>query len=254
MKKGRSRVPSGQRKGRFEIADKGTIFLDEVGDVPPAMQAKLLRVLPGAPFRALGGSESIEVDVRVVAATNRPLQRLVKQGKFREDLYYRLNVVRFDLPPLRERSEDIPLLATHFTQKYARPHETTKMISPAAMQVLVDYSWPGNVRQLENAIKRACVTSPTNIIDVVHLPAELVQPVPEKLPFDVSLARPLQDLLRDATKNIEQRYLPRLSRRPTAACSVPPRSAVYRAAASLRRSRSMASIALSSKKANSNTR
>src|SRR5204862_5018291 len=127
----------GQRKGRFELADKGTIFLDEVGDLPAAMQAKLLRVLQERRFERVGGSESIEIDVRVVAATNRPLHRLVKQGKFREDLYYRLNVVRLELPPLRERPEDIPLLATHFAEKYARPRETAKQISPAAMQMLL---------------------------------------------------------------------------------------------------------------------
>ncbi len=113
----------GQRRGRFELADGGTIFLDEVGDVPPAMQAKLLRVLQERRFERVGGTESIEVDVRVIAATNRSLLRLVKEGTFREDLYYRLNVVKIDLPPLRERTEDIPLLATHFAQKYARPGE-----------------------------------------------------------------------------------------------------------------------------------
>ena len=197
----------GQRKGRFEMANKGTIFLDEVGDVPAPMQAKLLRVLQERRFERVGGTESIEVDVRVVAATNRPLHRLVKKGTFREDLYYRLNVVRIDLPPLRERPEDIPLLATHFTEKYAQPGEPAKQISPAAMKVLLSYRWPGNIRELENVIERACVTSRDNLIDVSNLPSELAAPVPQKLPFHVDLDRPLPDLLRDATANIEQQYL-----------------------------------------------
>jgi DNA-binding NtrC family response regulator len=199
----------GQRKGRFEIANQGTIFLDEVGDVPPPMQAKLLRVLQERHFERVGGTEQIEVDVRVIAATNRSLLRLVKQGKFREDLYYRLNVVRIDLPPLRERTEDIPLLATHFTQKYTPPGEPPKHISPAAMQLLVNYRWPGNIRELENVIERACVTTRDNLIDVVNLPPELSNPVPDKSPFHVSLDRPLPDQLREATMNIEQQYLRR---------------------------------------------
>ena len=197
----------GQRRGRFEMADKGTIFLDEIGDLPMAMQAKLLRVLQERRFERVGGSESIEVDVRVVAATNRPLQRLVKQGKFREDLYYRLNVVRFELPPLRERVEDIPLLATHFTEKYGRPREPAKQISPAAMEQLLNYAWPGNVRELENVIERACVTSRDTIIDVGNLPPELTAPVASNLPFPVSLERQLPELLRQATSNIERQYL-----------------------------------------------
>jgi DNA-binding NtrC family response regulator len=197
----------GQRRGRFEMADKGTIFLDEIGDLPMAMQAKLLRVLQERRFERVGGSESIEVDVRVVAATNRPLQRLVKQGKFREDLYYRLNVVRFELPPLRERVEDIPLLATHFTEKYGRPRESAKQISPAAMEQLLNYAWPGNVRELENVIERACVTSRDTLIDVGNLPPELTAPVASNLPFPVSLERQLPDLLRQATSNIEKQYL-----------------------------------------------
>src|SRR5205814_6166917 len=137
----------------------GTIFLDEVGDVPAAMQAKLLRVLQERCFERVGGHESIEVDVRVIAATNRSLQRLVRQGTFREDLYYRLNVVKIDLPPLRERQEDIPLLVTHFLQKYARPGEALPRVNPEAMALLLSYRWPGNIRELENAIERACVTT-----------------------------------------------------------------------------------------------
>src|SRR5437588_377481 len=129
----------GQRRGRFEIADGGTIFLDEVGDVPATMQAKLLRVLQERRFERVGGAESIEVDVRIIAATNRSLQRLVKQGTFREDLYYRLNVVKIDLPPLRERLEDIPLLATHFAQKYSRPGASPKQVSQQAMGIVHHY-------------------------------------------------------------------------------------------------------------------
>src|ERR1700722_1645799 len=117
------------RRGRFELANKGTIFLDEIGDVPASMQAKLLRVLQERRFERVGGADSIQVDVRVIAATNRSLQRLVKHGTFREDLYYRLNVVKIDLPPLRERPEDIPLLAQHFTEKYSRPNESPRLIS-----------------------------------------------------------------------------------------------------------------------------
>src|SRR5207302_4006101 len=139
----------GQRRGRFEMANGGTIFLDEVGDVPATMQAKLLRVLQERRFERVGGTETIEVDVRVIAATNRSLQRLVKQGKFREDLYYRLNVVKIDLPPLHERPEDIPLLAMHFAQKYARPNDPARQISPEAMEVLLQCRWSGNIRQLE---------------------------------------------------------------------------------------------------------
>src|SRR5437660_9572522 len=144
------------RRGRVERADGGTLFLDEVGDIPAPMQAKLLRVLQERRFERVGSTDSIEVDVRVIAATNRSLQRLVKKGTFREDLFYRLNVVKIDLPPLRERPEDIPLLATHFTAKYSSP-APPKQINPQAMEVLLHYGSPGNIRELENAIERACV-------------------------------------------------------------------------------------------------
>jgi DNA-binding NtrC family response regulator len=199
----------GQRKGRFELADKGTMFFDEVGDLPLAMQAKLLRVLQERRFERVGGSESIEIDVRVVAATNRPLQRLVKQGKFREDLYYRLNVVRIELPPLRERPEDIPLLATHFVEKYGRPREAPKQLSAAAMELLINYAWPGNIRELENVMERACVTTRDNMIDVANLPSELTAPVSAAPAFSVNLEHPLPDLLRQATSVIEAQYLKR---------------------------------------------
>jgi DNA-binding NtrC family response regulator len=197
----------GQRRGRFELANGGTLFLDEVGDVPATMQAKLLRVLQERRFERVGGTESIEVDVRVIAATNRSLQRLVKQGTFREDLYYRLNVVKIDLPPLRDRAEDIPLLATHFSEKYSRAGEPAKQISPEAMELLLSYRWPGNIRELENAIERACVTARGGAILPENLPPELSRPAAPKMPFHIDLDRPLPDLLKDAVASIEQQYI-----------------------------------------------
>jgi transcriptional regulator with GAF, ATPase, and Fis domain len=196
------------RRGRFELANGGTIFLDEVGDVPAAMQAKLLRVLQERRFERVGGTQSIEVDVRVIAATNRPLQRLVKQGTFREDLFYRLNVVKIDLPPLRERPEDIPLLAAHFCEKYARGGQP-KQLGPQAMDVLLNYSWPGNVRELENAIERASITSRDNIILAENLPPELTTPAAPKFPFHIDLERSLPDLLNEVVANVEQQYIRR---------------------------------------------
>lgn len=197
----------GQRRGRFELANGGTIFLDEVGDVPLTMQAKLLRVLQERRFERIGASDSIEVDVRVIAATNRSLTRLVKQGKFREDLYYRLNVMKIDLPPLRDRPEDIPLLATHFTEKYARPGEARADITPQAMEALMNYRWPGNIRELENAIERACVTASGQVIRPENLPSELSAPQAARTPFHVDLKKPLADIVRDAVADIEHQYI-----------------------------------------------
>jgi DNA-binding NtrC family response regulator len=198
----------GQRRGRFELADSGTIFLDEVGDIPAAMQAKLLRVLQERQFERVGGTETIEVDVRVIGATNRSLQKLVKRGRFREDLFYRLNVVKIDLPPLRERVEDIPLLATHFAAKYARPGEQAKNVSPQAMDALLQYRWPGNIRELENAIERACVTCHTGQIEPDDLPPDILEPSASgRMPFAIDLDRPLPDLLRNVCADIEKQYL-----------------------------------------------
>jgi DNA-binding NtrC family response regulator len=196
-----------QRQGRFELADGGTIFLDEVGDIPAAMQAKLLRVLQERRFERVGGTESIEVDVRVIGATNRSLQTLMQDGKFREDLYYRLHVVKIELPPLRERPEDIPLLAAHFAQKYSRPGEGTKQLTPQAMDAMLKYAWPGNIRELENAIERACVTSMNGTIQMENLPSELTNPSSPKLPFAIDLDRPLPDLLREVCMDVEQQYI-----------------------------------------------
>jgi DNA-binding NtrC family response regulator len=197
----------GQRRGRFELADGGTLFLDEVGDIPAAMQAKLLRVLQERRFERVGGSESVEVDVRVVAATNRSLVKMVKDGTFREDLYYRLNVVKIDLPPLRDRPEDIPLLATHFTQKFARLNEPAKLISPEAMEALLGHRWPGNIRELENAIERACVTCRGDAIRATDLPADVLTPGAPKQPFTIDLETALPQLLRDLCADVEQQYI-----------------------------------------------
>jgi two-component system, NtrC family, response regulator AtoC len=196
----------GQRKGRFELAHGGTLFLDEVGDIPAAMQAKLLRVLQERQFERVGGTQSIKVDVRVIAATNRSLQQMVAAGKFREDLYYRFNVVKIDLPPLRERSEDIALLATHFIQKYTRDNETPRRIAPECMDILLSYSWPGNIRQLENAIERACVSSQGGLIQAENLPPELLHPTRAKA-RRIDWSRPLSDLLADVTSRLERRYI-----------------------------------------------
>jgi DNA-binding NtrC family response regulator len=197
----------GQRQGRFELANGGTLFLDEIGEISAATQAKLLRVLQERRFERVGGSKSIEVDVRLVAATNRSLKGMVKKGRFREDLYYRVNVVRIDVPPLRERAEDIPLLATHFTHKYARPGEQPKRISPQAMDLLVNHRWPGNVRELENVLERACVITDRDTIEPPNLPPDLVAPAPQKLPLRIDLDRSLHEQLTELTALFERQYI-----------------------------------------------
>jgi two-component system response regulator AtoC len=203
----------GQRAGRFELAHGGTLFLDEVGDVPLSMQAKLLRVLQERRFERVGGTTTIEVDVRVMAATHRSLTQMAQEGSFREDLYYRLNVVKIELPPLRERPEDIPMLATYFAQKYARAGQAPKIIAPDVMERLVEHSWPGNIRELENAIEQSSVTSGDDVIRLENLPAEIVgQPAP-RFPFPVDLERPLGEVLAEMTAKVERRYLRKALRR-----------------------------------------
>jgi len=203
----------GQRKGRFEMAHGGTIFLDEVGEIPLSMQAKLLRVLQDRRFERVGGAQTIEVDVRVVAATNRDLLRLAKEGKFREDLYYRLNVVKIDLPPLHERPEDVHLLATHFVQKFSPPGASPKTVAPEAMELLLQHRWPGNIRELENAMERACVTSRDDVIRPENLPAEILKPSRPRYQLPVDLKRPLTEQLAELTSAFEERYLRRALKR-----------------------------------------
>ena len=188
----------GNRQGRLEQAHRGTLFLDEVGTMSAALQMKLLRVLQEREFERVGDSHTTKVDVRVVAATNSDLGRLVADGQFREDLFYRLNVIPVQLPPLRDRKEDIPLLVRHFLDKFrddAGPGRTPNSVSQEAMRRLMSYSWPGNVRQLENAIERAVAFSGgRSHIDLVDLPAE-VQHAPEAaVPTAVALPEEGLDL------------------------------------------------------------
>jgi formate hydrogenlyase transcriptional activator len=157
-----------QKIGRFELADKGTLFLDEVGDIPPALQPKLLRVLQEQEFERLGSTRTHQVDVRLVAATNRNLTEMVKRNEFRSDLYYRLNVFPIPLPPLRERREDIPALVEHFVEIYARRMDKQiEHIAPVTMSALVSYQWPGNIRELQNFIERSVILTSG---DVLHSP------------------------------------------------------------------------------------
>lgn len=186
-----------RKKGRFELAQKGTIFLDEIGDISESVQTKLLRVLQERQISRLGGTETINVDVRVITATNRDLEKAMDEGKFREDLYYRLNVIPITLPPLRDRIEDVPLLVEHFIKKYSRHNRIlTPRISEEALKLCKDYNWPGNVRELENAIENAIVLGEGDVI------------LPEYLPFGA--ARKLKrgtklDFLRNSGKTFKDK-------------------------------------------------
>jgi transcriptional regulator with GAF, ATPase, and Fis domain len=165
-----------QKKGRLEVAESGVVFLDEIGELAPALQVKLLRVLQEREFERVGGTHSIKVDIRLIAATNRDLNEAVRTGEFRQDLYYRLAVVRLTMPPLRERREDIPMLTRHFLQKYAqRSNVKPKPVSREAMAALVNYEWPGNVRELENAIERALVMGSSDMVLLEDLPESLLE-------------------------------------------------------------------------------
>ncbi len=197
------------RRGLFEAANDGTLFLDEVGTISPDTQAKLLRVIQEREFRRVGGVDPIQVDVRIIAATNVELHQEVEEGRFREDLYYRLNVISIELPPLRQRREDIPLLASHFLRIYAKENEREiEGFTPAAMDALAAYHWPGNVRELENAVERAVVLCTGRIIDVDLLPPAVrtgaLQPSPEPslppegLDFKQAVAEYKRRLIRDA--------------------------------------------------------
>jgi len=162
-----------QKIGKFELANNGTIFLDEIGNLKLDIQAKLLRVLQEREFSRIGGNQKLTVDVRIIAATNAKLEELIKQGLFREDLYYRLNVVPIHLPSLKERADDIPLLIQHFLKKFNQSFNKKVSISQKAIDYFMKYSWPGNVRELENTVQRLVVTASRNVIDVADLPEQI---------------------------------------------------------------------------------
>jgi transcriptional regulator with PAS, ATPase and Fis domain len=194
------------KPGKFELADKGTIFLDEIGDVPLAIQVKLLRVLQEREFERLGGTRLIKVDVRLIAATNRDLRAALEEGTFREDLYYRLNVVPIDIAPLRERREDIPELTRLFITRFAGDSgRTITGITPEAMQLLSGYYWPGNVRELQNVIERACALAkgpllePSDIhLDILRMKS--VGPADNFLPPGMTLEQWEDEMIREALR------------------------------------------------------
>lgn len=192
------------KKGLFEVANGGTLFLDEIGTMGMDMQAKILRVLQDRRFMQLGGTQEIQVDVRIVAATNVNLQHAVREGRFREDLFYRLNVISLELPPLRSRRQDVPLLATHFLKFYSEENGVPeRVLAPESLRIMVDYEWPGNVRELENAIERGVVLSTTRVISPELLPPQLTG---GSFPASILEHRPNTSLF-DLMEEIERRIL-----------------------------------------------
>ena len=202
-----------QKKGRFEQAMGGTLLLDEVGELPLGMQAKLLRVLQDGTFERVGGSGVIQADCRVLAATNLNMAEAVASGRFREDLYYRLNVVTIEMPPLRERLDDIPLLVEHVLKRLQERRLPAKTFSRETVNRLLRYDWPGNVRELEHVIEQTVVTTPGPVIEPENLPPQIVsnREAPFSLAFD--LHRPLQEITDELTEGIERVYLQRVLER-----------------------------------------
>ncbi|MGA8573557.1 MAG: sigma-54-dependent transcriptional regulator [Desulfobaccales bacterium] len=197
------------RKGRFELADGGTLFLDEVAEMSQGLQVKLLRVLQEMEFERVGGNRSIKVDVRVVAASNRDLKEEVEAGRFREDLFYRLNVVHLHISPLRQRVEDIPLLAAHFIKKYAQENVRGQIrLTPEALKLLVQYPWPGNVRELENVMERAVILCANSLITPEDLPGEMA-PAAAGARLDIDRFVPMHTPLPEALEAIEEQMIRR---------------------------------------------
>jgi DNA-binding NtrC family response regulator len=201
-----------QRVGKFEEAHTGTLFLDEIGDIAPSVQTKLLRVLQEKSIERVGGSGSIAVETRIVAATNQDLELMVRQGDFRSDLYYRLNVFPIRLPPLRERMEDVPLLAEHFLQRYASlSGSRVKAIAPGVINDMMGYSWRGNVRELENLIKRAMINAVGDTITSIELPGAGIDPEdPRDELVSSGFETPYKEYLSAITRHAEERYLRRI--------------------------------------------
>jgi len=193
-----------KKRGKFDLAHEGTLFLDEIADMSLKTQAKILRILQEQKFERVGGTEMIYVDVRVIAATNRDLKEEIQKGKFREDLYYRLNVIPIGVPPLRERKTDIPLLVEHFIAEFClENNKEPKKASPEAVELLASYSWPGNVRELKNIVERMVIMTRGSVIE----PKDIPDPVREqpKAPLEFSFFD--FDLLRDARREFEKRFI-----------------------------------------------
>ena len=204
---------SATRQGRFELAHTGTIFLDEVGELSLAVQAKLLRIIQEKEFERVGGSKTIKVDVRVIAATNRNLEELIRGGLFREDLYYRLNIFPITVPPLRERKTDILLLADYFVEKYnASNHKGIRRISTTSIDMLMRYHWPGNVRELQNCIERAVILSEDNVIHGYHLPPTLQTAESSGTPYTGSLQQKLDSIEKEMIMEALKRTKGNMSR------------------------------------------
>ncbi|MFO8166180.1 MAG: sigma-54-dependent transcriptional regulator [Thermodesulfobacteriota bacterium] len=186
------------KKGRFELADGGTLFLDEVGEMPPSLQIKLLRVLQEMEFERVGGTKTIKVDVRILAASNRKLKEDIEKGIFREDLFYRLNVVQIEMPPLKERIEDLPFLVAHFIKQFQTSKKKNIELAPEVWKTLYNYSWPGNIRELENTIERAVVMSSGEMITVEDLPEYFLEMAPINPTLPEALEKLEQKLIKGA--------------------------------------------------------
>ena len=172
------------KKGRFSLAQKGTLFLDEIGDISNSVQVRLLRAVQEKEFEPLGATQPVKADIRIVSATNKNLSKLVNQGLFREDLYYRLNVINIELPPLKERKEDIPILVNHFIDKYnLRIGRNVESVYDEVMEIFLDYDFPGNIRQLENIIESALVICKGSVLEVRHLPKEIIEKSDRKIAY-----------------------------------------------------------------------
>jgi nitrogen regulation protein NR(I) len=207
------------KPGKFELADKGTLFLDEIAEIPVEMQVKLLRVLAEGAFERVGGVQSTRVDVRLIAATNRDLEEMIKQGEFREDLFYRLNVVPIHLPPLRDRRSDIPLLVSHFIEKFnKRLNRSLEGVTPECLEVLQEYAWPGNIRELENAIERSILFANEQRITVQDLPDQLLRQdahalnggnlyIPPAISYDTDMSLP--EMWRQQKERLEREMIRR---------------------------------------------
>jgi two-component system nitrogen regulation response regulator NtrX len=193
-----------KRRGKFDLANEGTIFLDEIADMSLKTQAKILRILQEQKFERVGGTEMIFVDVRVIAATNRDLKEEIEKGRFREDLYYRLNVIPMAVPPLRERKADIAILVEHFISEFCLDnHKEMKRISPGAMDLLLSYSWPGNVRELKNVVERMVIMTRGPVIEAKDVP----DPIREHRKAQPEFSFLEYPLLKDARREFEKRFI-----------------------------------------------